>query len=236
MRRMRRRLAAFLFLLLLALALFALPACSFTVPRLNPAPNTALVAPDPPRTLALTFAPDVPDLFVRQMGNYKMTVESWHESIESAFRNGFRKTYAAPKAGASPDLVLQIGRAELEIGTFDRERDVEHTDHNQARIKFVATLTAKDGTIRRTSGIASRGATMFAGSTAFTSDLLDEDVSASIEGMFEHIAKALFAPPTVLPAGCVPGQSLACVGPKTCQGYQVCAADGSHFSPCTCGE
>jgi hypothetical protein len=232
MRRMRRRLAASLFFLLLV----ALPACSFTVPRLDPMPSTALVAPDPPRTLALTFAPDVPDRFVRHMGNYTMTVESWRESLENAFRNGFRKTYAAPKAGTSPDLVLEIEHAELEIGTFDRERDVEQTDHNQARIRFVATLTAKDGTLRRTSGIASRGATMFAGSTAYTSDLLDEDVAASIDSMYEHLAKVLFAPPRVVPAGCVPGQSLACVGPRTCQGYQVCAADGSHFSPCTCGD
>jgi hypothetical protein len=225
--------------ILLGLALVStllLPACSFTVPRLDPAPNTALIAPDHPHALALTFAPEVPDLFVRHMGNYTMTVESWHESLDNAFRNGFRKTYPAAKAGASPDLVLQIDRAELELGDFDHSRGVEQGDRMQARIKFAATLTATDGTLRRTSGVASRGATMLGGSTAFTSDLLDEDITASIDAMFEQVARDLFTEPKVRPATCIPGQSLACVGPKTCQGYQVCAADGSHFSPCTCGE
>jgi hypothetical protein len=232
---MRRRLRhAFLAFATSSLPLLA--ACSFTVPRLDPAPNTALVAPDRPHSLALTFAPDVPDLFVRHMGSYTMTVESWHESLDNAFRNGFRKTYPAAKAGASPDLVLQIDRAELELGDFDHSRGVEQGDRMQARIEFVATLTARDGSLRRTSGIASRGATMYGGSTAFTSDLLDEDITSSIDAMFEHIARELFTEPKARPATCVPGQSIACVGPKACQGFQVCAGDGSRFGECTCGQ
>jgi hypothetical protein len=237
MRAMRRprRLGRYVF----AVAASSLPllaACSFTVPRLDPAPNTALVAPDPPHALALTFAPGVPDLFVRHMGDYTMTVESWHESLDNAFRNGFRKAYPAAKAGTSPDLVLQIDRAELELGDFDHARDVDHGDRMQARIQVAATLTARDGTQRRTSGVASRGATMYGGSTAFTADLLDEDVTASIDAMFEQIARELFTEPKVRPATCVPGQSIACVGPKACQGFQVCAGDGSRFGACACSE
>jgi hypothetical protein len=33
---------------------------------------------------------------------------------------------------------------------------------------------------------------------------------------------------------CVPGQSVACVGPHRCEGFQVCAQDGSGFDACQC--
>lgn len=35
---------------------------------------------------------------------------------------------------------------------------------------------------------------------------------------------------------CTPGLSVACVGPGACQGGQVCAADGSGYGPCDCGQ
>src|SRR5262249_32906283 len=38
-----------------------------------------------------------------------------------------------------------------------------------------------------------------------------------------------------LPQGCVPGQSVACTGPGSCAGYQVCAPDGKSFGACMCG-
>jgi hypothetical protein len=41
------------------------------------------------------------------------------------------------------------------------------------------------------------------------------------------------APPGSLRA-CVPGQSIACVGAGGCQGFQVCADDGSRFQSCSC--
>lgn len=34
--------------------------------------------------------------------------------------------------------------------------------------------------------------------------------------------------------GCVPGQSVACVGPGACTGSQVCSADGESFGTCFC--
>jgi hypothetical protein len=33
---------------------------------------------------------------------------------------------------------------------------------------------------------------------------------------------------------CVPGQSLACVGPNACSGYQICEDDGSALGACLC--
>src|SRR5947207_14591087 len=33
---------------------------------------------------------------------------------------------------------------------------------------------------------------------------------------------------------CTPGQAVACVGPGSCQGNQVCAANGT-YGACTCG-
>jgi hypothetical protein len=33
---------------------------------------------------------------------------------------------------------------------------------------------------------------------------------------------------------CVPGQSVACVGPGACQGGQTCKADGSGYEACEC--
>jgi hypothetical protein len=35
---------------------------------------------------------------------------------------------------------------------------------------------------------------------------------------------------------CIPGQSVACVGPGACQGGQVCSADGRGYGPCACGS
>lgn len=40
-----------------------------------------------------------------------------------------------------------------------------------------------------------------------------------------------------VPSGnvCAPGLSVACAGPNSCLGYQVCSPDGSKFEPCDCG-
>jgi hypothetical protein len=35
---------------------------------------------------------------------------------------------------------------------------------------------------------------------------------------------------------CVPGQSIACVGPAACQGGQVCNADGTAYGTCQCAS
>ncbi len=34
---------------------------------------------------------------------------------------------------------------------------------------------------------------------------------------------------------CVPGQSIACVGPSGCKGAQVCTSDAATYGPCACG-
>ncbi len=34
---------------------------------------------------------------------------------------------------------------------------------------------------------------------------------------------------------CIPGQSIACAGPQSCAGFQICAADGQSLGPCQCG-
>jgi hypothetical protein len=34
---------------------------------------------------------------------------------------------------------------------------------------------------------------------------------------------------------CIPGQSIACVGPAACQGGQACKVDGQGYEPCVCG-
>ena len=35
---------------------------------------------------------------------------------------------------------------------------------------------------------------------------------------------------------CVPGQSVACVGPQGCNGFQVCSDDGAAFASCSCAS
>lgn len=35
---------------------------------------------------------------------------------------------------------------------------------------------------------------------------------------------------------CPPGESIGCVGPQACQGYQVCTSSGTGFDPCVCGN
>jgi hypothetical protein len=229
--RLRRAHAA------LALAASLLLGCSFTVPRLDPRPNIALVAPAQPKSVALAFAPTVLDRFASTLGNYTMHVERWRASLGAGFHNGFKKVFSETPT-ATPDFTLQIDEARLEVGDFE---------HAEARIKYAVTLTGRDGSVRRTAGVASRSAPMYSGSTAYTSDLLDEDISESIAAMYEQIAKELFAPasysqppPTPAPAAavtaCVPGQSAACAGPKGCQGFQVCASDGSRYEACSCGN
>lgn len=34
---------------------------------------------------------------------------------------------------------------------------------------------------------------------------------------------------------CVPGQSVACIGPGGCEGGQVCREDGTGYGECDCG-
>ncbi len=41
--------------------------------------------------------------------------------------------------------------------------------------------------------------------------------------------------PISAPPGCVPGQSIACVGAGGCAGGQVCRADGTGYDECQCG-
>src|SRR4051794_17196584 len=36
------------------------------------------------------------------------------------------------------------------------------------------------------------------------------------------------------PPACVPGQSIACVGPAGCAGGQACAPDGRNYGACLC--
>jgi hypothetical protein len=37
-------------------------------------------------------------------------------------------------------------------------------------------------------------------------------------------------------SGCVAGQSIGCVGPSGCEGYQICADDGASYGSCQCGS
>lgn len=214
----------------LVLASLALGACSTTIPRLSPRPNVALVKQQ--ASLDLAFSPAVLDRFDVGIGNNGVHVEAWRASLETAFRNAFGDAFPS-KQGAIADWTLQIDEARLELGDFE---------HKQARIRYAATLRRADGTVQRTSGLASRAAPMFEGFSATTSYLLARDIAASIDAMYEQLAKDLLtapAPaPTATPTGdskqCVPGQSVACAGPKGCSGFQVCAADGAKFSPCSC--
>lgn len=213
-----------------ALLIFGTAACSTTVGRLDPRPSVALVPQ--PASLELAFDLAVPERFDLEVGGHTVHVESWRASLETGFRNAFRGAYSAAQ-GATADWTLQIDEARLELGDFD---------HKQARVRYSATLRAADGTIHRTSGIASRAAPTFEGGTATTSYLLARDVSASIEAMYEQLARELLtagAPssstgPKPAAAGCVPGQSIACVGSKGCPGFQVCANDGARFEACSC--
>jgi len=219
-RRLRARAIAYVLVLPL------LAACSATIPAVNPTPNTALVRQ--PKSLEIAFDPAVEDRFDIVVGNYTVVVQAWHESLANGFRNGFRSAYPA-KQGTSPDLTLRIDKARLELGNFD---------HAPARIQYAASLLGTDGTLRRFAGIASRVAPMFTGFAAKTADILTSNVAASISAMYEQVAKELFTDPRPNPgaARCIPGQSSGCTGPKGCQGFQVCANDGTRFALCSCGN
>jgi hypothetical protein len=41
-------------------------------------------------------------------------------------------------------------------------------------------------------------------------------------------------PSPAAPQLCIPGQTIACAGPRSCPGYQVCADDGRRYQPCQC--
>jgi hypothetical protein len=36
--------------------------------------------------------------------------------------------------------------------------------------------------------------------------------------------------------GCVAGESVGCIGPEGCSGYQVCNDDGASYGPCVCAD
>jgi hypothetical protein len=217
--------------LLFVLGALALAACSSTIPHLNPRPNVALVKQQ--ASLDLALAPEVVDRFDVAVGSGMVHVEAWRASLETGFRNAFDEAFPK-KQGSVADWTLQIDEARLELGNFE---------HKEARIRYAATLRRNDGTVLRPSGIASRAAPAFAGFSASTSYVLERDIAASIDAMYEQLAKELLsAPPSPVPTAtatvdakrCVPGQSVACAGPKGCSGFQVCAADGAKFAPCSC--
>ena len=216
--------------ILCGLALPMLAACTTTIPPVSPTPNTAFVPQQ--RSLELALAPEVADRFsveIQQPGMYyaPIVIQSWHTTLENGFRNGFRSAFPA-RQGPSADLTLRIDRASLELGDF--------FPHVHARIQYVATLSGADGTLRRTAGVAYGGVPR--GRLVSGEDLIAGDISTSVAAMYEQVAMQLLADPRPAPraAGCVPGQSSACVGPKGCQGFQVCASDGAHYEPCSCGS
>jgi hypothetical protein len=213
-------------MLALALALPLVGGCSGSIGAVAPLPNTALVPQR--KSLDLALAPEVADGFSLGIGSYTLDVQSWHRTLENGFQTGFRSAYPA-KQGASADMTLRIDKAVLEIGDFD---------HARARVQFAATLVGADGTIRRSAGVVSRGAPMFAGGAAMVEELIAADVAASVAAMYEQIARDLFTEPqpAARTMSCVPGQSVACVGARGCQGYQVCASDGARYEACSCGN
>jgi hypothetical protein len=202
-------------------ALSVLPSCAMDMPHVNPAPNIALTPQS--KSLGLSLGEGVEnELKVDGCGN-GLAVHAWHESLQTGFTNGFRKAFPA---AASPDLTLRIDQARVECRS---------SWHQPIQIQYAITLLGRDGSQRRDAGVASRAG---AGDIQNNIDAVYLSLAASIDDMYEKLAKDLFpnAPVTPTAPACVPGQSSACVGPKGCQGFQVCANDGSRFEQCSCGN
>jgi hypothetical protein len=191
------------------------------VPHVNPTPNIALTPQS--KSLGLSLGEGVPnELKVDGCGN-GLAVHAWHESLQNGFASGFRKAFPA---AASPDLTLRIDQARVECRTSWRQ---------PIQIQYAITLLGKDGSQRRFAGIASRAGV---GDIENNLDAVYVSLAASIDDMYEQIANDLFAsaPQARTATACVPGQSSACAGPKGCQGFQVCANDGTRFEECSCGN
>jgi hypothetical protein len=187
----------------------------------DPIPNIAL-APQS-KSLGLSFGDGVAnELHVAGCGS-GLNVHAWRASLESGFTNGFRKAFPA---AASPDLTLRIDEALVECRTTWRQ---------PIQIKYAITLLGKDGSEQRDAGVASRAGV---GDIENDLDAVYFSLPASIDAMYEKLAKDLFPNGRLTPAAaaCVPGRSSACVGPKGCQGFQVCANDGTRFGECSCGD
>ena len=201
-------------------ALPLLAGCAMDIPHVDPAPNIALTPQS--KSLGLSLGEGVDnELKVDGCGS-GLAVHAWHESLQNGFTNGFRKAFPA---AASPDLVLRIDQARVEC------RNSWH-EHQPIQIQYAITLLGRDGSQRRYAGVASRAGV---GDIQNDLDAVYLSLAASIDDMYEQLAKELF-PNAPLTTACVPGQSSACVGPKGCQGFQVCANDGARFEPCSCGN
>ncbi len=217
---------------LLTFATFALlcPACSVTVGQQNPHPNVALSPQERGVRLALgsdiqeRLAPRVWASASSELGS--LEIERWHETLIAGFQNAFGREEGAPAKGED-DSVLTLDQTLVEVGPFDLAR---------ARIQYKATLTKRGVLLQRFAGTAIKK-----GAPASTQwgDVIGADVTGAVEAMYEQIAKELAdgapAPAAAEPPRCVPGKSVGCVGPKGCQGFQVCA-NGGTFGACSCAS
>jgi hypothetical protein len=184
-----------------ACALSLLAGCVTTVPPLNPTPNIALLSQS--ASLDVAFGPSVVDEIDLDTGRATIAVNDWRESLQNGFQNGFRAAFPQKRGASAADLTLRIdeARAELETGR-----------QGHVRIQYAATLLGRDGAVlRRASGVASRrGAVPPAQGMApeeigtltgdapdpplrpAYADRVNADVSASIDAMYEQLARELF--------------------------------------------
>lgn len=174
---------------LLVLFLFSLGVvavgCSsmFVVHPGTPHPNVALVPQG--KTLNFTVNPAIRERFDLHAAGSTFHVAAWRTTLANGFRNGLGGAFHTT-TDPTADLVLQIDEATLEIGDFEPGR---------ARVRWSATLRMRDGTLRRTAGVSGRPAPAFEGSVASVGELFARDVSASVDAMYEQIARDFFASP-----------------------------------------
>jgi hypothetical protein len=99
--------------------------------------------------------------------------------VAETLARGFRNSFPQSKG----DLTLTLNEVRLELGRFNGAR---------TRLQYKATLSNANGIVRRTAGIASRSAPMFTGSVTTESAIVASELEASVDAMYEQLAKELF--------------------------------------------
>jgi hypothetical protein len=225
--------------------------CGVTVGPQNPHPD--IPAAPQQRSVRLVLGPGIADHL--SLPDNNLEVREWRRTLNAAFQNGFAKAYRLASA-ADADLTLTLDEVHVKLGYFETGNvQIEY----RATVTGKDVLPREEGGVaaKTHGGITGSWGGMIGGDLSSAVEAMYEGIAKDLPTMIPRpsapvaastsAASSSPAPPASRPPAastpppgsvdappkCIPGQSVACAGPKACQGSQVCTDQGK-YGACSC--
>jgi hypothetical protein len=171
----------------LILAVSSSVGCALQVAKSDPKPNVVLAKPSS-QVLALRLAEPIGNdlkLSEQESGSLNVNVHDWRDTLTNGFTNAFRNYFKTAPTQGSPDLVLEVTRASLDV----TPADVSFLSGNtyQAQLSYQARLLDSKGTAIK---IAEH--TVRSKIAVSADEPMSQIVTSAVEAMYEDLSKRLF--------------------------------------------